>query len=154
MPEGHVTHRLARALTAEFGSRPVQVTSPQGRFAEAAESLRQGIALLRERGRTHDTEPPRRSQAALHLRRAEMLRRAGVDATDDLTIARGLVDEMGWVVGKALYEAEEAERAELFGEAADLLVHLEMLLVASGASLEDAVRVLRERHAKKTRERG
>ena len=45
-----------------------------------------------------------------------MLRRAGVDATDDLTIARGLVDEMGWVVGKALYEAEEAERAELRGE--------------------------------------
>ena len=39
MPEGHVTHRLARALTAEFGSRPVQVTSPQGRFAEAAALL-------------------------------------------------------------------------------------------------------------------
>ena len=27
------------ALTAEFGSRPVQVTSPQGRFAEAAALL-------------------------------------------------------------------------------------------------------------------
>lgn len=39
MPEGHVTHRLARALTAEFGGRPVSVTSPQGRFAESAELL-------------------------------------------------------------------------------------------------------------------
>lgn len=39
MPEGHVTHRLARALTSEFGGRPVSVTSPQGRFAEAAALL-------------------------------------------------------------------------------------------------------------------
>jgi serine/threonine protein kinase/tetratricopeptide (TPR) repeat protein len=105
-----------RAVAAELLAIQADLHAAGGRFAEAAESLRQGIALLRERGRTHDTEPPRRSQAALHLRRAEMLRRAGVDATDDLTIARGLVDEMGWVVGKALYEAEEAERAELRGE--------------------------------------
>lgn len=39
MPEGHVTHRLARALTAEFGGRPVGVSSPQGRFADAAAQL-------------------------------------------------------------------------------------------------------------------
>lgn len=39
MPEGHVTHRLARALTHEFGGRPVAVSSPQGRFAEAAALL-------------------------------------------------------------------------------------------------------------------
>ena len=39
MPEGHVTHRLARALTAEFGGRAVSVSSPQGRFAEAAALL-------------------------------------------------------------------------------------------------------------------
>ena len=36
MPEGHVTHRLARTLTADFGGRRVRVASPQGRFAEAA----------------------------------------------------------------------------------------------------------------------
>lgn len=36
MPEGHVTHRLARTLTADFGGRPVRVSSPQGRFADAA----------------------------------------------------------------------------------------------------------------------
>ncbi len=39
MPEGHVTHRLARALTDAFGGRPVQVSSPQGRFVEAAALL-------------------------------------------------------------------------------------------------------------------
>lgn len=39
LPEGHVIHRLARTLTAEFGGRPVQVASPQGRFAEAAALL-------------------------------------------------------------------------------------------------------------------
>ena len=38
MPEGHVIHRLAHALTEEFGGRRVAVTSPQGRF-EAAELL-------------------------------------------------------------------------------------------------------------------
>lgn len=39
MPEGHVTHRLARAFTAEFGGRAVRVASPQGRFADAAALL-------------------------------------------------------------------------------------------------------------------
>ncbi len=36
MPEGHTLHRLARDLTAAFGGRRVQVTSPQGRFADGA----------------------------------------------------------------------------------------------------------------------
>lgn len=39
------------------------------------------------------------------------------------------------------------EDAELCGEAADLLFHLLVLLRARGLSLEDAVAVLRERHA-------
>ena len=39
MPEGHVIHRLAHALTDAFGQRPVQVTSPQGRFAASAAEL-------------------------------------------------------------------------------------------------------------------
>lgn len=39
MPEGHVTHRLARGLNGAFGGRPVRVSSPQGRFAEAAALL-------------------------------------------------------------------------------------------------------------------
>ena len=36
MPEGHVAHRLARELNGRFSGLAVQVTSPQGRFAEAA----------------------------------------------------------------------------------------------------------------------
>lgn len=39
MPEGHVTHRLARALADTFAGGPVRVSSPQGRFADAAALL-------------------------------------------------------------------------------------------------------------------
>ncbi|MGV0870374.1 Fpg/Nei family DNA glycosylase [Corynebacterium kalidii] len=39
MPEGHVIHRLARDLTAQFAGTPVHVSSPQGRFATEAASL-------------------------------------------------------------------------------------------------------------------
>jgi formamidopyrimidine-DNA glycosylase len=39
MPEGHVTHRLARGLTELFGGRTVSVGSPQGRFAAEAALL-------------------------------------------------------------------------------------------------------------------
>jgi DNA-formamidopyrimidine glycosylase len=39
MPEGHVTHRLADALTETFGGRRTVSTSPQGRFTEEAAVL-------------------------------------------------------------------------------------------------------------------
>ncbi|MDU0479449.1 DNA-formamidopyrimidine glycosylase family protein [Staphylococcus chromogenes] len=39
MPEGHVIHRLARDLTAEFGGTTPHVSSPQGRFATEAAQL-------------------------------------------------------------------------------------------------------------------
>ena len=39
MPEGHVIHRLANGLTDMFGGRTVQVSSPQGRFADEAALL-------------------------------------------------------------------------------------------------------------------
>ena len=39
MPEGHVIHRLARGLEQAFCGGPVRVSSPQGRFAEAAALL-------------------------------------------------------------------------------------------------------------------
>jgi endonuclease VIII len=39
MPEGHTLHRLAGALRERFAGRRVQVTSPQGRFAESAAVL-------------------------------------------------------------------------------------------------------------------
>lgn len=39
MPEGHVIHRLAIVTNEHFAGRPVQVSSPQGRFAESAALL-------------------------------------------------------------------------------------------------------------------
>lgn len=39
MPEGHVIHRLASVLNAQFRRHPLQVTSPQGRFAAEAARL-------------------------------------------------------------------------------------------------------------------
>lgn len=39
MPEGHTLHRLAHTLTDHFAGRHVEVSSPQGRFAEEAAAL-------------------------------------------------------------------------------------------------------------------
>ena len=39
MPEGHVIHRLANAIGSAFAGSRVEVTSPQGRFAESAAML-------------------------------------------------------------------------------------------------------------------
>ncbi|MFS8197163.1 Fpg/Nei family DNA glycosylase [Streptomyces sp. CWNU-52B] len=44
MPEGHTIHRLAADYLAAFGGRPARVTSPQGKFADAA-ALLDGTAL-------------------------------------------------------------------------------------------------------------
>lgn len=46
MPEGHTLHRLARRHTKLFAGRPVEVSSPQGRFATAA-SVVDGRVLRR-----------------------------------------------------------------------------------------------------------
>jgi endonuclease-8 len=46
MPEGHVTHGIARDLRRAFGHEPVRVSSPQGRFAEGA-ALLDGLAIRR-----------------------------------------------------------------------------------------------------------
>lgn len=48
MPEGHVTHRLARAINADFGDRHVRVTSPQGRFAAEAAHLDGSVLIAAE----------------------------------------------------------------------------------------------------------
>ena len=39
MPEGPTLHRLARDHTALLAGRKLTITSPQGRFAEAAETI-------------------------------------------------------------------------------------------------------------------
>jgi endonuclease-8 len=46
MPEGHTIHRLARLHQTRFAKAPVVVTSPQGRFADAAETV-SGRMLLK-----------------------------------------------------------------------------------------------------------
>ena len=46
MPEGHTLHRLARLHKKLFAGRPVEVTSPQGRFVTAA-SVVDGRVLKR-----------------------------------------------------------------------------------------------------------
>lgn len=46
MPEGHTLHRLARLHQRRYAGAPVEVSSPQGRFASAA-SIVDGKELLR-----------------------------------------------------------------------------------------------------------
>jgi len=45
MPEGHTTHALAGRLNHAFSASPVEVSSPQGRFADGA-ALLDGLSLL------------------------------------------------------------------------------------------------------------
>jgi len=61
-------------------------------------------------------------------------------------IAKKVVEEAGEVILAAKNEDREA----FVGEAADLLFHLEMLLLDRGASLLDVVDVLHQRHADRT----
>ena len=61
-------------------------------------------------------------------------------------IGKKVVEEAGEVV----IAAKNDDRAEFLGEAADLLFHLDMLLLAKGASLLDAVEVLKGRHEDRT----
>ncbi|MFF0464401.1 Fpg/Nei family DNA glycosylase [Streptomyces mexicanus] len=42
MPEGHTIHRLAQDYAARFAGRPATVTSPQGKFSDAADLLTGG----------------------------------------------------------------------------------------------------------------
>jgi phosphoribosyl-ATP pyrophosphohydrolase/phosphoribosyl-AMP cyclohydrolase len=60
-------------------------------------------------------------------------------------IAKKVVEEAGEVVIAAKNEDREA----FLGEAADLLFHLDMLLLERGASLLDVVEVLHGRHAER-----
>jgi phosphoribosyl-ATP pyrophosphohydrolase/phosphoribosyl-AMP cyclohydrolase len=67
-------------------------------------------------------------------------------------IAKKVVEEAGEVIlaAKNLQPGQEGPaRAEFLGEAADLLFHLEMLLLDRGCALQDVVRVLHQRHAER-----
>jgi endonuclease VIII len=48
MPEGHSVHRIARQFARSFEGPPVQVSSPQGRFAQGAAAL-DGHAIIQSR---------------------------------------------------------------------------------------------------------
>ncbi len=61
-------------------------------------------------------------------------------------IAKKVVEEAGEVV----IAAKNDDREDFLGEAADLIFHLDMLLLAKGASLLDVVEVLQQRHADRT----
>ena len=74
-------------------------------------------------------------------------RRLFAQGTD--RIAKKVVEEAGEVILAAKNferETSEANREDLIGEAADLLFHLELLLVDRGLSLHDVVRLLKARH--------
>jgi len=61
-------------------------------------------------------------------------------------IAKKVVEEAGEVI----LAAKNDDREAFIGEAADLLFHLEMLLIERGAGLQDVVNVLHGRHAERT----
>jgi len=68
-------------------------------------------------------------------------------------IGKKVVEESGEVVIAAKNFASEPSghnREEFLGEAADLVFHLQMLLVSQGFSLQDAAQVLRERHRQRS----
>ncbi|HJV48300.1 MAG TPA: bifunctional phosphoribosyl-AMP cyclohydrolase/phosphoribosyl-ATP diphosphatase HisIE [Geothrix sp.] len=61
-------------------------------------------------------------------------------------IAKKVVEEAGEVI----LAAKNDDREAFLGEAADLIFHLDMLLLERGASLLDVVQVLHQRHAERT----
>jgi len=61
-------------------------------------------------------------------------------------IAKKVVEEAGEVV----IAAKNDDREAFLGEAADLIFHLDLLLLERGASLLDVVEVLHHRHAERT----
>lgn len=90
----------------------------------------------------------RKATASLEGSYTQKLFARGVDR-----IGKKVVEESGEVVIGAknfAVEPSEHNREEFLGEAADLLFHLQMLLVSQGFSLQDAARVLRERHRQRS----
>ncbi|WLT30101.1 bifunctional phosphoribosyl-AMP cyclohydrolase/phosphoribosyl-ATP diphosphatase HisIE [Geothrix sp. PMB-07] len=83
----------------------------------------------------------RKAQADLAGSYTQKLFAQGVDR-----IAKKVVEEAGEVILAAKNEDREA----FLGEAADLLFHLELLLIERGACLQEVVEVLHSRHAERS----
>ncbi len=92
-------------------------------------------------GRLEALLASRKALADLNGSYTQKLFAQGVDR-----IAKKVVEEAGEVV----IAAKNDHREEFLGEAADLLFHLDMLLLERGASLLDVVEVLQKRHADRT----
>jgi phosphoribosyl-ATP pyrophosphohydrolase/phosphoribosyl-AMP cyclohydrolase len=123
-PEGPSCHRGTRScfdasLLGEPGADPWPTTLPWlGRLE----------ALLQSR----------KANADLAGSYTQKLFAQGVDR-----IAKKVVEEAGEVI----LAAKNDNREDFLGEAADLLFHLDMLLLERGASLLEVVEVLHQRHA-------
>ena len=89
-------------------------------------------------GRLEALLKSRKAAASLEGSYTQKLFAQGVDR-----IAKKVVEEAGEVI----LAAKNDDREAFVGEAADLLFHLELLLIERGASLLDAVDVLHQRHA-------
>ncbi|GLH72034.1 histidine biosynthesis bifunctional protein HisIE [Geothrix limicola] len=92
-------------------------------------------------GRLEALLTSRKAQADLAGSYTQKLFAQGVDR-----IAKKVVEEAGEVI----LAAKNDNREDFLGEAADLIFHLDMLLLERGASLLDVVEVLHRRHAERT----
>ena len=92
-------------------------------------------------GRLEALLKARKSSASLEGSYTQKLFAQGVDR-----IAKKVVEEAGEVI----LAAKNDNREDFLGEAADLLFHLDMLLLERGASLLEVVEVLHQRHADRT----
>ena len=126
-PEGPSCHR---------GTETCFDPSPEGQTGAGA-----WPATLPWLGRLEALLKSRKSAASLDGSYTQKLFAQGVDR-----IAKKVVEEAGEVILAAKNDDKEA----FVGEAADLIFHLDMLLIERGASLLDAVAVLHQRHAERT----
>lgn len=92
-------------------------------------------------GRWETLLKTKKATADVHGSYTQKLFAQGVDR-----IAKKVVEEAGEVI----LAAKNDDRDAFVGEAADLLFHLELLLIERGASLQDVVEVLHGRHAERT----
>ena len=120
-------------ITAE-AEGPTCHTGTRTCFGDAGE----GLSWL---GDLEDLLRGRKAAAAPDGSYTERLFAKGVDR-----IAKKVVEE----AGEAVIAAKNDDRDEFIGEVADLLFHLELLLVERGASLPEVVEVLRRRHRTRT----